>query len=146
MNTVHLKFWKRYLQVSKSSPTDITYLVSGTCPMSETIFKNPTKQLESINLSIPLPGHQLSLVKNKPAPEEEFKFQQEVPSKFWEILQSQAKLPSNSNHRKKFTTKLFDLQHKHQCKRPLSDFHNVADPLKCICKNCKQPMDWYHQC
>ena len=57
MDRVHLKYWKRYLQVPKCSSTDITYLLSGTVPLSEQIFKNPTKALETINLSIQIEGH-----------------------------------------------------------------------------------------
>ena len=146
MNTVYLKFLKRYLQVPKSSPTEICYLVCGTIPMSERIFQNPTKALSSINLSIPFPGHQLSLVKKRPPPEEPFEFQREVPVQFWEILQSQFRLPTDSNKRRKFTSKLFDLQHWHNCNRNKSEFHNTAEPQKCKCKHCKQPMDWYHIC
>ena len=146
MNRVYLKFWKRYLQVPKCSCTDFTYLVTNTFPLSEKMFKNPTKPLESINLSIPLDGHQLHLVKKKPAMEEEYQFQKEVPQQFWDILQSQHKLPCNSILRKKFTTKLFDLKHKFLCNRPSTEFHNHADVLKCKCKNCNQPMSWYHEC
>ena len=147
MNRVHLKFWKRYLQVPKYSSTDITYLVSGTQPISEQVFKNPTKQLESINLSIPLEGHQLHLIRNKPDPVEEHSFQLEVPPKFWEILNSQFRLPSDASLRRKFTSKLFDLKHKYLCSRnKTNDFHIFADPVKCKCKSCKNPMDWYHEC
>ena len=146
MNIVQLKFWKRYLQVPKCASANITYLVSGTSPLSENMFSNPTKQLESINLSIPLPGHQLNLVRNKPPQEESYTFQKEVPEKFWEILQSQFKLPTDSNLRRKFTSKLYDLKHKHLCSRSKKDFHKHADPRNCKCKNCKQSMDWYHEC
>ena len=146
MDRVQLKYWKRYLQVPKSSSTDITYLLSGTVPLTETIFKNPTKSMESISLSIPLPGHQLQIVKNKPKEMEEYSFQKEVPPKFWEILQSQFCLPANENSRRKFTSKIFDLKHKYLCNRKKEDFHTLADPLKCKCKNCKSPMDWYHEC
>ena len=146
MDRVHLKYWKRYLQVPKSSPTDLTYLISGTKPFSETIYENPTKALESVNLSIKLPGHQLNMVKNRPAPMEEYVFQKEVPPKFWEILQSQFRLPSDEKLRRRFTSKIFDLKHKYFCNRLKSDFHNHADPVKCKCKVCKQPMDWYHEC
>ena len=123
------------------------YLLSGTCPMSEKMFKNPTRQLQSINLSIQLTGHQLNLVKNKPAQEEEYIFQKEVPVKFWEIHQAQHALPTNCYLRRKFTSKLYDLKHKHFCNRNFKkDFHNLADVTKCKCKNCKLPMDWYHEC
>ena len=146
MNRVHLKYWKRYLQVPKSSSTDLTYLISGTIPLSETIFTNPTKQMETINLSMDLTGHQLHLIKNKAAPVEEYCFQKEVPQKFWDILHSQYTLPTDSNLRKRFTSKIFDLKHRYLCHRNKDDFHNHADPLKCKCKTCKQPMDWYHEC
>ena len=132
--------------VPKSSPTEITYLICETCPLSERIFENPTRALESINLSIPFPGHQLALVRNKPKQEEAFSFQEEVPEKFWEILQSQVKLPTDKDLRKRFTSKLYDLKHRYQCRRNLSDFHNHADIRKCKCKNCNNPMDWYHEC
>ena len=148
MDIVHLKYWKRYLQVPKCSSTKITYLLSGTCPLSETMFKNPTRQLQTINLSIPLPGHQLNLVRNKAEQEEEFSFQLEVPEKFWQILQEQIKLPANIFHRRKFTSKLYDLKHKNLCNRNKNkkDFHNYADPSKCKCKNCNESMNWYHEC
>ena len=147
MNRVQLKFWKRYLQVPKWAPTDITYLVSGSIPLSEKIFRNPTKALESINLSINLTGHQLHLIRNKPKPEEEYEFQEEMPEKFWEILRSQHSLPINPENRRKFTSKLFDLKHRHLCNRNMhDDFHNCADQLKCKCKVCNVPMDWYHEC
>ena len=146
MDRVHSKFWKRYLQVPKSASKNITYLITATKPFSEQMFENPTKALQSINLSIPLPGHQLYLIKNKPEPKEEYSFQKEVPTKFWEILHSQFCLPTNEKLRRNFTSKLFDLKHKYQCNRPKSEFHKHADPLKCKCKLCKQPMDWYHEC
>ena len=146
MNRVHLKFWKRYLQVPKYSSANITYLLTGMVPLSTQIFENPTKSLESINLSIPLPGHQLHLVKNKPKPEEPYKFEKEVPLKFWEILHSQFCLPTDQRLRRNFTTKIFDLKHKHYCNRLKKDFHRYADPVKCKCKLCKQPMEWYHEC
>ena len=132
--------------VPKSSCIDISYLLCDTIPLSERMFQNPTKALESINLSISLPGHQLNLVKNKPKPEEPYIFKKEAPQKFWEILQAQIRLPTNQTLRKKFTTKIFDLQHKHNCIRPLSDFHNHADQTLCKCKHCKKPMGWYHTC
>ena len=147
MNRVQQKYWKRYLQVPKCASTDITYLLSGTVPLSEKIFKNPTRQLESINLSINLHGHQLNLVRNKPAQEEEYSFQKDVPVKFWEIIEEQYTLPANKFLRRKFTSKLYDLKHKHFCNRNFKkDFHNCADPQKCKCKNCKLPMNWYHDC
>ena len=146
MNRVQLKYWKRYLQIPKSSSANITYLVTGTIPLSEKMYENPTKQLESINLSIDLSGHQLYLVKNKPAQEEGYTFNKEVPEKFWEILQSQYQLPSNQHLRRKFTSKLYDLKHRHLCHRNKSDFHKHADVRKCKCKNCNTPMDWYHEC
>ena len=146
MDRVHLKFWKRYLQVPKSSSTDITYLLSGTKPFSESIFENPTKSLESVNLSMELTGHQLNLIRNKPSPMEEYKFEKEVPPKFWEILRSQYRLPSNQDLRRRFTSRIFDLKHKYLCYRLKSDFHTQADPQKCKCINCKQSMDWYHEC
>ena len=127
------------------APTDITYLVSGSIPLSEKIFRNPTKALESINLSINLTGHQLHLIRNKPKPEEEYEFQEEMPEKFWEILRSQHSLSINPENRRKFTSKLFDLKHRHLCNRNMHDgFHNCAGPLKC--KVCNVPMDWYHEC
>ena len=146
MDRVYLKYWKRYLQVRRSSSANITYLVTGTYPLSERILENPTKALESINLSINLEGHQLQLIKNKPVQPEKYIFQKEVPEKVWEILQAQKCLPSNPELRKKFTSKLFDLQHIYQCKRLKKDFHKNADPLKCKCVNCNEPMDWYHEC
>ena len=146
MDRVYLKYWKRYLGVPKSSSTDITYLASGKVPFSQKIFEDPTKPLQSINLSIPLPGHQLRLIKNKPKTPEEYKFEKEVPGKFWEILYAQHSLPTNYYLRKKFTNNLFDIDHKKYCDRPKSEFHNEADPDKCKCKDCKQPMHWYHQC
>ena len=90
--------------------------------------------------------NQLHLIKNKAAPVEEYCFQKEVPQKFWEILHSQYTLPTDSNLRKRFTSKIFDLKHRYLCHRNKDDFHNHADPLKCKCKTCKQPMDWYHEC
>ena len=146
MDRVYLKFWKRYLQIPKSSSTDLTYLIAGTYPFSERIFQNPTKSLQTINLSIKLPGHQLNLVKNCPKPMEEYVFNKEVHPKFWEILHSQYRLPSDEDLRRRFTSKIFDLKHKYQCNRLKSDFHNLADPMKCKCKMCEQPMDWYHEC
>ena len=147
MNRVLLKFWKRYLQVPKSVSTDITYLLSGTYPLTEKMFMNPTKPLESINLSIELTGHQLHLIRDKPNPEEEYKFEMEVPEKFWEILRSQHSLPINPENRRKFTSKIFDLKHKYFCVRNMrDDFHTCANPLKCKCKICNVPMDWYHEC
>ena len=146
MNRVYLKFLKRYLQVRKSSSARITYLICGAKPLNETIFENPTKSFQSINLSIPLPGHQLTLVRNKPEQPEPFEFNKEVPQKFWEILHTQMRLPSDQNSRKRFTSKIFDLQHVHNCIRPKSDFHNNANPTLCKCKICKKPMEWYHSC
>ena len=146
MNRVYLKYWKRYLGVPKSSSTDITYLACGKKPFAQTVFEDPTRPLQSINLSIPLPGHQLRLVKNKPEKPEDYKFDKEVPAKFWEIFNSQYKLPSNFYYRKKFAQKLFDTEHRKLCVRPKDDFHNYADPLKCKCTICKQSMDWYHVC
>merc|ERR1711860_156642 len=102
--------------------------------------------LESINLSIPLDGHQLQLIKNKPAPMEKYTFKKQVPEKFWEILHAQKSLPANSELRKRFTSKLFDLKHIYQCNRLKKDFHKHADPVKCKCTNCNEPMDWYHEC
>ena len=107
---------------------------------------NPTKSLETINLSIPLNGHQLDLVRNKPGQEEEYEFKKEVPQQFWEILQSQHRLPSDSNLRRRFTSKIFDLKHRFLCNRLSIDFHREADVQKCKCKNCKEPMGWYHEC
>ena len=110
------------------------------------MFEDPTKPLRSLNLSIPLPGHQLNLVKNQPEKEEDYKFEKEVPTKFWEIFNSQYRLPANFYHRRKFSRKLFDTDHKKLCNRSKVDFHNYADPLKCVCKDCNNPMDWYHEC
>ena len=116
------------------------FLLQNLCP-------DPTKQLETINLSIPLTGHQLNLVKNKPAQEEEYRFQKDVPQKFWEILQDQHKLPSNCYLRRKFTAKLYDLKHFQFCNRTnKKDFHNHANPTQCKCKNCNNSMDWYLEC
>ena len=57
------------------------------------------------------------------------------------------KLTSTKFLRRKFTSKLYDLKHKHFCNRNFKkDFHNCADPQKCKCKNCKLPMNWYHDC
>ena len=146
MNRVYLKYLKRYLGVPKSSSTDISYLVCGAKPLSQKMFQDPTKPLRSMNLSIPLPGHQLNLVKNQPEREEDYKFDKEVPPKFWEILNTQFRLPSNFYLRRKFTAKLFDTEHRKLCNRNKDDFHNQADPLKCVCKVCKNSMDWYHVC
>lgn len=146
MNRVHLKFWKRYLQVPKCASKNITYLVTNTIPLTQKMFKNPTKALESINLSIQLEGHQLYLVKEKPPQEEEYSFDKEVPEQFWNILKSQHKLPTDINLRKRFTSKLFDLKHKYLCNRPSKEFHNNAEVLKCKCKNCNDSLDWYHEC
>ena len=138
MNRVYMKFIKRYIMVPKSSPTDIfSYLVTGTKPLSTKIFENPTKPLGSINLSIKLPGHQLYLVKNKPPQEDEYRFEMEVPQKFWDILANQKCLPTNVKLRKRFTSRLFDLNHRKLCTRTKDDFHNQANPLKCICSDCK---------
>ena len=77
---------------------------------------------------------------------EKYTFQKEVPEKFWEILHSQFRLPSNQILRRKFTSKIYDLKHKYSCNRLKSDFHKEADPQKCQCKNCNRPMEWYHEC
>ena len=146
MKRVYLKYLKRYLGVPKSSSTDISYLACGVKPLSQKMFEDPTKPLRSLNLSIPLPGHQLNLVKNQPEKEEDYKFEKEVPPKFWEIFNSQYRLPANFYHRRKFSRKLFDTDHKKLCNRSKVDFHNYADPLKCVCKDCNNPMDWYHEC
>ena len=82
----------------------------------------------------------------KPSPMEKYSFQKEVPRKFWEILHAQVRLPSDQTLRRKFTSRIFDLKHKYLCNRLKSDFHKHADPQKCKCKNCKNPMDWYHEC
>ena len=82
MKRVYLKYLKRYLGVPKSSSTDISYLACGVKPLSQKMFEDPTKPLRSLNLSIPLPGHQLNLVKNQPKKEEDYKFGKEVPPKF----------------------------------------------------------------
>ena len=142
-----LKLIKTHSKVIKShSKLIYIILISTTIPLEEQIFENPTRALESVNLSIKLPGHQLHLFKNKPNPVENYIFQKEVPHKFWEILHSQYRLPSDEILRRKFTSKIFDLKHRHLCNRPKSEFHNQADPMKCKCKNCKKPMDWYHEC
>ena len=83
-------------------------------------------------------------MRNKPKQEDEFIFDKEVPEKFWQILNEQKNLPMNAYLRKKFTFKLFDLKHKQMCVRTKADFHNQTDPTKCICSDCNQPMDWYH--
>ena len=145
MNIVQTKYWKRYFQVPKWSSKEVTYLLSGTIPLTERMFMNPTKQLQSINLSIPLDGYQLNLVKNQPA-QEEYIIEKDIPVQFWEILQEQQRIPSNCYLRRKFTTKLYDLNHFQLCNRTKKDFHNHANPRQCKCKNCNTSMDWYHKC
>ena len=146
INRAFLKYLKRYLGVPKSSCTDMTYFMTGTCPLTEKLFENPTKALQSIDLSIELTGHQLVLIKNKPQPEEPYKAEEEVPKEFLEKWESKRihRLTSNFSYRKKLAYELFDLSHKANCK--ITTFHNHPIPEECKCVICDKNMEMYHVC
>ena len=144
MNSVYTKFLKRYLQIPPWCNNEITHLICGTIPLSNTLFENPTKSLESINLSIPIPGHQLHLIKNKVQKEDSFIPSDVVPQEVKDAFSNVTKLPSNSVYRKKLAKQIFDLDHRSICKT--EDFHSKPNISSCICKHCNLSMNWYHQC
>ena len=122
----------------------MTHLLCGTVPFSYTLFENPTKSLESINLSIPLPGHQLNLIKKKVSKEEDFIPSNLVPKEVNEKFSKVFQLPSNSVYRKKLAKEIFDLNHRSICKT--EEFHSKPNVDSCICKFCNYSMNWYHKC
>ena len=145
IDRVFLKYLKRYLGVPVSASNALTYFVTKTKPFTQTLYENPTRVLETINLSIPLSGHQLSLIKNKPVYEPSLLFE-ELPKEFHEsdVTKDFRGLPSSLNFRKKITSKIFDLKHRHLC--TLESYHIFPNTRNCKCKICNNPMDWHHPC
>ena len=144
MNAVFTKYLKRYLQIPPFTNNEITHFLCGTVPLSKTLFENPTKPLQSINLSIPIPGHQLLLVKDQVPAEEHYAPSDEMPTEVLAYCSMVNKIPSNRMYRKQLAKEIFDLNHRDTCKT--KDFHRKPDPTTCICIHCKQPMNWYHVC
>ena len=145
IDRVFLKYLKRYLGVPVSASNAITYFLTNTRPFSHTLFENPTKLLQSINLSIPLPGHQLHLVKNREK-EELQTLHKELPDEFFEskIVEDFKVLPCRYHNRKKLTNAIFDLKHRKIC--TIDKYHIFPDHLHCKCKICSNPMEWHHPC
>ena len=145
IDRVFLKYLKRYLGVPSGASNAITYFITKTKPFTETLFQNPTKQLEKINLSIPLTGHQLSLVKNKPSIDSHITHK-DLPQEFYEseVVKEFRGLPSSFNYRKKISTKIFDLKHRVLC--TIETFHIFPNHQSCKCKHCNNSMDWHHPC
>ena len=145
IDRVFLKYLKRFLAVPIGSSNAITYYLTKTRPFSETLYENPTKPLQSINLSIPLHGHQLQLIKNK-SEIILYTVHSEIPSDFHdsEVVKEFRGLPSNFQNRKKITNKIFDLKHRYLCTR--EDYHIYPNYQTCKCKVCSNPMEWHHPC
>ena len=142
MNSVFTKFLKRFLGIPPFTSNAVTHLLCGTAPLTQTIFQNPTQPLESINLSIPIPGHQLYLIKEKVQDEETYS--PEVIPEIRNEIAKIVKLPSNFFYRRRLARKIHDLDHRELCENKA--FHTKADEQTCKCKLCKNPMKIYHKC
>ena len=144
MNAVFTKYLKRYLQIPPFTNNEITHFLCGTVPLTKTLFENPTKSLQSINLSIPIPGHQLKLIREQVSKEEDYHPSDLMPNEVLVRCSMIPKLPSNKMYRKKLAQEIFNLNHRDLCKR--KDFHVKPDSTSCICIHCNNPMSWYHVC
>ena len=144
MNAVFTKYLKRYLQIPPYTNNEIAHFLCGTVPLTKTLFENPTKPLQSINLSIPIPGHQLHLIKNQVSREEDYFPSDLIPNLVLARCAMLSKLPSNQAYRWKASREIFDLDHRTICKQ--KEFHSKPDVTSCVCIHCNQPMNWYHIC
>ena len=145
IDRVFLKYLKRYLGVPASASNAITYFLTNTKPLSQRLFENPTKPLQSINLSFPLTGHQLTLIKNRKA--EEFgTLHNELPEEFYgsKPVMDFKVIPYTFHHRRNLTSNIFDLKHRKICS--VVDYHIYPNPQTCKCKICDQLMGWHHPC
>ena len=145
IDRVFLKYLKRFIGAPSGASNAITYFITKTKPFTQRLFENPTKPLQSINLSIPLTGHQLNLVKNRPEIEP-YILHNEIPSDFHEseVVKEFRGLPAKYQNRKKMATNIFDLKHRQLC--TVESYHIYPNQQVCKCKICKTHMEWHHPC
>ena len=138
------KYLKRYLQIPPFTNNEITHFLCGTVPLTKTLFENSTKSLQTINLSIPIPGNQLKLVREKVSREDDYHPSDLIPNEVLARISMTPNLPCNKIYRKKLAQEIYNLNHRDICKR--KEFHVKPDPTSCICNFCNNPMNWYHVC
>ena len=140
IDTVFLKFLKRYLGVPAYSNNAIVYHVTETTPFSEYLKTIAPSSLGSILVPSELSGYKLQFLDQIPSPEQ-FNNIKDIPSWFW-LSRQLNKLPKSFYKRKNIIKEILDLNHKHQCSQV--KFHAKIEQDKCICLQCNTQMSHFH--
>ena len=140
INTVFLKFLKRYLGVPDHANNAIVYHITGTSPFSEHLKSIAPKSLGSILVPEELSGYRLQFLEQIPLPED-FNNIENIPTWFW-VTRQLYKMPTSFYYRKKISREILDMNHKYQCSQV--KFHAKIDQDKCICLQCHSQMSHFH--
>ena len=140
IDTVFLKFLKRYLGVPDYSNNAIVYHITETTPLSEHLKFLAPKSLGSILVPEELDGYKLQFLQQIPQTEE-FDNVKDIPTWFW-LSRQIYKLPTSYFYRKKILREVLDLNHKHSCLQ--AKFHAKIETEKCLCQKCNTQMSYFH--
>ena len=139
IDTVLLKYLKRYLMIPVHSNNSLTYHITEQTNFTRKLidFANVSKK----NLTFPeeFHGWKLSLWNNIPTADEG-KLIEVIPTWFW-TSKTYFAIPTNMNNRKKLTNHLFDIKHKEYCSK--QSFHASIEN-DCICKLCWKKLEHFH--
>ena len=139
MNSVFLKFVKRYLGISKIANNSIVHYLTGTIPLANQLQSIAPKCAESLIFPEAFHGVQLSFVSGL-GEEANYNPYEKIPSWFWASKQIE-RLPLNAKYRREICMTLLDMNHHKFCNT--ETFH-VKIEQSWICKLCKQRMEHYH--
>ena len=116
INSIWLKFLKRYLGVPYNTSSSIVYFITNSIPLSVTLEHLASNSFLTTSFPECFNGFQLS----PPPPRTEFSAIPDIPTYFWRSLQI-IRLPLNPFHRCALCFSTMDLFDPHMCS--INKFH-----------------------
>ena len=140
VNAVFSKFIKSYLGIPFHSNNAITYFVTNTEPLMQTLMKSAQNCFSAFLFPEELHGYKLSLFENLILTAS-YDNIPNIPSYFWRS-KIFSHLPLDARARKLLCREIFDTKHVTLC--AIEKFHGT-DRSKCKCLGCGKEMEYYHQ-